>query len=203
MYGIQGVLGGTAVLAMLTAMSPSFAQWHAGAIPNSIGITAPGMIAFWVFWIASFPLLFLSVPTLRWIFIVKIAIVPFFWTAMFTWGLTAGNGWGPLFQIPNKITSGFSVPWAFFYCMSAAIGGNATFALNMADVCRYSKNTREGWQSQLWAGPLFMSLTELLGAILGATSQIVYGQVLFNPVSVILLWNNRPAKFFAGLILAF
>lgn len=203
LYGVQGVLGGTAVLAMLTAMSPNFATWHENSIPNSLGITAPGMVSFWVFWIASFPFLFLSIPTLRWLFLIKIVLVPFFYIAIFTWALTAGGGWGPLFSIPNKITNGFSVTYTFFMCMSAAIGSNATFALNMADVCRYSKNTREGWMSQLWAGPLFLTLTELLGAILGATSQVVYGQILFNPVAVILLWDNRAAKFFAGLMLAF
>lgn len=203
MYGIQGVLGGTAVLAMLTAISPNFLTWHKNAIPNSLGITAPEMVSFWVFWLASFPFLFMTTSTLRWMFLVKIILVPFFYIAIFTWALTAGGGWGPLFSIPNNITNGFSVTYTFFICMSASIGGVSTFALNMADVCRYAKRTREAWLSQLWAGPLFLTLTSLLGAVLGATSQVVYGKILFNPVSVILLWDNRAAKFFAGLMLAF
>jgi NCS1 family nucleobase:cation symporter-1 len=44
---------------------------------------------------------------------------------------------------------------------------------------------------------------ELLGAILAATSQVVYGEVLWNPLSIILLWEDRAAKFFAGLLFAF
>jgi nucleobase:cation symporter-1, NCS1 family len=57
--------------------------------------------------------------------------------------------------------------------------------------------------AQAVALPLFITLTELLGALLAATSQVVYSQVLWNPTSIILLWDNRAAKFFAGLLFAF
>lgn len=46
-------------------------------------------------------------------------------------------------------------------------------------------------------------MIELLGALMAATAQVVYGEVLWNPLTIILLWNNRAAKFFAGLLFAF
>lgn len=39
--------------------------------------------------------------------------------------------------------------------------------------------------------------------MLAASSQVVYGEVLWNPLTIVLLWDNRAAKFFAGLIFAF
>lgn len=38
---------------------------------------------------------------------------------------------------------------------------------------------------------------------MAATAQVVYGEVLWNPLTIILLWNNRAAKFFAGFLFAF
>jgi nucleobase:cation symporter-1, NCS1 family len=38
---------------------------------------------------------------------------------------------------------------------------------------------------------------------MAAAAQVVYGEVLWNPLTIILLWNNRPGKFFSGLLFAF
>ena len=84
------------------------------------------MLCFAIFWIVSFPFLFLSIPALRWLFIIKCAVMPFFGVALFTWALTAAGGWGPLFNIPNNITNGWTVGYAFCYTITGSISGNAT-----------------------------------------------------------------------------
>lgn len=48
-----------------------------------------------------------------------------------------------------------------------------------------------------------LQLTSVMKAIMAATAQVVYGEVLWNPLTIILLWNNRAAKFFAGFLFAF
>ncbi|OAP54540.1 hypothetical protein AYL99_10988 [Fonsecaea erecta] len=203
LYGVQATLGGNAVRCMLEAIWPSFAHWHLDSLPKSADITAPDLLCFSLFWIASFPLLFVPMSSLRWLFAVKIAIMPFFYVALFTWALTAGHGVGPLFSIPNKITSGWSIGYVFCSTILATIGGNATFAVNMADITRYAKNPRSSAIAQAFALPICITMIELLGALMAATAQVVYGQVLWNPLTIILLWNNRTAKFFAGLLFAF
>ncbi|KIV80983.1 hypothetical protein PV11_08438 [Exophiala sideris] len=129
--------------------------------------------------------------------------MPFFYVALFTWALVAGNGVGPLFSIPNKITSGWSIGYVFCSTILATIGGNATFAVNMADITRYAKNPRSSAIAQAFALPICITMIELLGTLMAATAQVVYGEVLWNPLTIILLWNNRTAKFFAGFLFAF
>lgn len=73
----------------------------------------------------------------------------------------------------------------------------------MADLTRYARTPRGAWLSQAFAVPLVLTLTQLLGVVMAASSQVIYGQVIWNPLVVITLWNNRPAKFFAGLLFAF
>lgn len=203
LYGVIASLGGGAVQCMLEAIWPSFATWHLTSLPASDAITAPELLSFALFWLASFPFLLISISSLRWIFTVKIILMPFFYVALFTWALTASDGVGPLFSIPNKITGGWSVGYVFCGTTLATIGANATFAVNMPDITRYARQPRASAIAQAVALPLFITLTELLGALLAATSQVVYGQVLWNPTSIILLWDNRAAKFFAGLLFAF
>ena len=48
-----------------------------------------------------------------------------------------------------------------------------------------------------------MTLIYFLGVVLAASSQVVYGHVVWNPLEIVLLWDNRAAKFFVGLIWAF
>jgi len=125
-YGIQASLGGNAVQCMIEAIWPSFKTWHLHSLPASSAITAPQLLGFTIFWLASLPFLYLSVPALRWMFMVKVAIMPFFGVALFTWALTAGHGWGPLFSIPNNIANGRSVGFAFCTLVTSCISGNAS-----------------------------------------------------------------------------
>src|SRR5882762_7844554 len=111
---------------MIEAIWPSFKTWQADGLPASASITAPDLLCFAIFWLASLPFLYLSVPALRWMFMIKVLVMPIFGVALFTWALTAGHGWGPLFNVPNNIANGRSVGYAFCYTITATIAGNAS-----------------------------------------------------------------------------
>lgn len=165
---------------MIEAIWPSFTTWHTSSIPASAGIDAPGILSFTIFWLLSLPLLYLSIPTLRWLFLVKIILVPFIWVALFTWAMTAADGFGPLLTMPSKVENGLSVGYAFFYGITAASSSANTFAINMPDITRYAHNPRASTLAQAIL-PVCLALTSLLGVTLAATSQVLYGQVLWNP----------------------
>lgn len=73
----------------------------------------------------------------------------------------------------------------------------------MADITRYARSPRDSWITQAIALPVVITLTELLGTVMAASSQVIYGSILWNPLDVVTLWDNRAAKFFAGLFFAF
>ena len=174
--GVQSSVGGNAVRCMVEAIWPSFSHWHEHSLPPSAAISAPDLLCFSLFWIVQFPFLFLTINALRWLFIVKVILMPFFGVALFTWALTAAHGWGPLFSIPNNITNGWSVGYAFCFTITASISGNATFAINMSDITRYAHDRHKAWQMQFLL-PVCITLTELLGTVLAASAQVIYGQV--------------------------
>ena len=51
--------------------------------------------------------------------------------------------------------------------------------------------------------PVCITLTELLGTVMAASVQVIYGRVEWNPLNAVSLWDNRAGKFFAGLLFAF
>lgn len=202
-YGIQAYLGSLAVQAMIEAIWPSFATWRAGTLPASADITAASLLSFSIFWLASLPFLFLSMPALRWIFLVKIVLMPIFGICLFTWALTASHGFGPLLRIPNKIENGMSLGYAFCYAITTAVSACSTFAINIPDLTRYARNPRSATIAQAICLPVCMTLIYFLGVVMAASSQVIYGQIQWNPIIVVLMWDNRAAKFFVGLLFAF
>ncbi|OQV10362.1 hypothetical protein CLAIMM_14376 [Cladophialophora immunda] len=202
-YGIQVSLAGQAVQACTTAIWPSFAHWQVNAIPASANVTAQQILCFSIFWLISLPFLYLPIKTLRYLFIVKSILVPLFWTAMFTWSVTAARGWPEVWRAPSKPLDGWSVGYLFGICVNAAISGNATFAVNIMDISRHSKNDTAAWATQLFALPVLVTLTEFLGCTMAVASSVVYGEVQWNPLLVINNFENRPGKFFAGACFIF
>jgi nucleobase:cation symporter-1, NCS1 family len=73
----------------------------------------------------------------------------------------------------------------------------------MADIARYARSPRKVVITQAIALPVVITLTELLGTVMAASSQVLYGSILWNPLDVVIRWDNRAAKFFAGLFFAF
>ena len=200
-YGIQAFLGGSAVQVCLEAIWPSFQTWHLDSLPASAELTAPQLLCFMIFWLLSLPILFIPMPLLRWAFLAKIIVMPIFGIVLFTWALTAGNGFGELFAMPNNITTGTTL--GFVFCTTITSTVNSTFAINMPDFTRYARNARSTVIAQAIMGPIVLTLIQLLGAVMASASLVIYGTVEWNPLVICGQFNDRTAKFFAGFLFAF
>jgi NCS1 family nucleobase:cation symporter-1 len=202
-YGIQSSLAGQAVHACISAIWPSFDHWRVDAIPESADITAQELLCFSIFWLISLPFLYLPMRTLRHLFVLKSVLVPFYWTALFTWSVTAAGGYPDIWRTPSAPLNGKSVGYLFGICVNAAISGNATFAVNIMDISRHSMSDKAAWMTQLFALPVFVTMTEFLGCTLAVASSVLYGKVEWNPLVVINQFDYRAGKFFAGALFAF
>ena len=202
-YGIQTSLAGQAVHACISAVWPSFDDWKVDAIPESADITAQEILCFSIFWLISLPFLYLPMRTLRHLFVLKSILVPLYWTALFTWSVTAAGGFPDIWRTPSAPLNGKSVGYLFGICVNAAISGNATFAVNIMDISRHSMSDKAAWMTQLFALPVFVTMTEFLGCTMAVASSVLYGKVEWNPLVVINQLDYRAGKFFAGALFAF
>ena len=202
-FGIQCSIAATAVQACTEAIWPSFANWKLDALPASANIDAPNLLCFAINFLLTLPFLYLPIQTLRHLFVLKSIVVPLAWVGLFTWSLTASGGWGPQWSAPSAPLNGLTVGYLFAVCVNGAISGNATFAVNIMDISRHSKNNTAAWATQMFALPVLVTLTELLGATMAVAAGVVYGEVQWNPLLVIIQFDNRGAKFFCRRILCF
>lgn len=113
------------------------------------------------------------------------------------------KGFGPTFSKPTNIADGTPAAVVFFQCVTTAIGPKATLALNMPDFTRYAASARHVLWAQTVGLVVLVTMCGVLGATVSSASEVVYGEVTWNPLEVARLWDNRAAQFFAGLCWAF
>lgn len=164
---------------MIQAIWPSFKDWHQAAFPPSADITPATLLSCVIFWLISLPILYLNTRRLRWVFVAKIATMPFLWVALFTWALTASHGFGPLLKAPSKPTNGMSTGYLFCYAITASSSGancmtpnlkdishllnNPTaLAVNMPDLTRYAHNPQTSTIAQAIGLPVALTLSKSL-----------------------------------------
>lgn len=204
-YGVQISTGGDCVYRMLKAIWPSLDSRVPNALPESANITSVNLLCFFIFWLASLPFLWIHISKLRWLFLVKMVIMPIGGLALFIWSLVTARDFGPVFDRPTHVSSGRSVAFVFFTSVTSTIGPQATFALNMGDLCRFAKSPRAALWSQVVMMPVCITLTAFLGVVLATSATVIYDldEVPWNPLDVVGMFDSRAAAFFVALMFAF
>lgn len=136
-FGTQTYQGGQAINVMLCAIWPSFKTFP-NTLPASAHVTSAELLTFFIFYIIQLPLLYVHISKLRYLFMVKIILMPIFGIALFAWAVHTADGFGPVFSKPTKITNGMPAAAVFFSAMTSAIAPKATLALNVCDFSRWS-----------------------------------------------------------------
>ncbi|KAJ4387922.1 hypothetical protein N0V93_008525 [Gnomoniopsis smithogilvyi] len=201
-FGTQSFQGGQCLQLMISAIWPQFNNFP-NHIPESAHVTSAELLCFFLFILIQLPLLWLHVSSLRYMFMAKTVIMPIFGLTLFIWALVAAKGFGPTFSKPTKIADGTPVVVVFFQCVTTAIGPKATLALNMPDFTRYASSSRHVVWAQAVGLIVLVTLCGVLGATVSSATEVIYGEVTWNPLEVARLWDNRAAAFFAGLAWSF
>ncbi|KAK0220003.1 NCS1 nucleoside transporter family [Armillaria fumosa] len=195
-FGTQTYQGGQCVEVMLRAIWPSFKTFP-NHLPASAHVTSSQMLCFFIFYIIQLPLLWIHISKLRYLFMVKVIVMPIFGFTLFGWAVGRAHGFGPVFsQGTNATTSPAAV--LFFSAMTSAIAPKATLALNICDFTRYAKSRRTVVWTNIFSLSIPVTLCAILGVVVTSAVQIIYGVTTWNPLQVCELWSSRAAQFFAA-----
>lgn len=96
---------------LIRSLAPGFANIHNG-IPESVGITTPDFIGFFLFILCHGPLVWFPVEKIRHFFTVKAVLAPASGIAYFAWIMVKAGGVGPVVHQPAT-ASGSALGWAF------------------------------------------------------------------------------------------
>ncbi|SJK98341.1 related to uracil permease [Armillaria ostoyae] len=195
-FGTQTYQGGQCVEVMLRAIWPSFKSFP-NHLSASARVTSSQMLCFFIFYIIQLPLLWIHISKLRYLFMVKVIIMPIFGFTLFGWAVGRAHGFGPVFsQGTNTTTSPAAV--LFFSAMTSAIAPKATLALNICDFTRYAKSRRTVVWTNIFSLSIPVTLCAILGVVVTSAVQVIYGVTTWNPLQVCELWSSRAAQFFAA-----
>lgn len=179
--GVNAVQGGQCVYVMLHAMTPQVAN-----IKNFMGegsaLDSGGMIGFALFWIATCCFLIIPIPKMRGLVYAKLIIFVISAIAMCAWTLTLAGGVGPVAHQKGTATGSKRV-WLIvrFFLLGAA--NCATFASNAADFQRYAKKPNDVIIGNVIGFPLANLIVALVGNLVGSSSQIVFGELIWSPLT--------------------
>jgi NCS1 family nucleobase:cation symporter-1 len=198
--GIQSANGAIAMTIMISAIWPSYAK-IGNNISEDQGITTQGMISYFLFWIIQLPLLLIPPTRLRYLFIVKLVAAPITALATMGWCVHKAGGSGNIFALKATV-SGSTKAYLFLSSMSAVTGSWATLACNIPDFSRYARSSR-GQYIQLPFLPIIFTLCAVIGIITTSATGVIYGELIWNPLLIIMKWldmghGGRAAAFFAA-----
>ncbi|KAI9061589.1 NCS1 nucleoside transporter family [Trametes sanguinea] len=197
--GIQAFTGSQCVYQMLKAIWPSIARMP-NHLPAGAHITSSGIMCYFLYWLILMPLMFVSPQKIRWFFLFKAVVVPPAWIAILIWAFVKVPASKGLFGQHSEL-SGSTLSYAWLSALNSALGIYSTLAVNIPDFTRYAKNERAQYV-QLLVIPAAFTLVGFIGIAVTSAGIVLYGSVLWNPLTLIDHWDNRAAAFFAAFTFA-
>jgi len=182
-YGVQSWIGGECVSLMIRAIWPSYAHLKNTMSPSS-GTNTADYVAFFLFWLLSLPAIWFPVHKIRHLFTVKAYFVPVAGLAFFGWAIGRAHGIGPIVHQPG-VAHGSALGWGMVKGTMSSIANFATLIVNDPDFARFAKKPRDALWSQLLTIPMGFAITSFIGIIVSSSSNVIYGQPIWNPLELL------------------
>ena len=90
------------------------------------------MMCYFLYWLIQFPFMLVSPQKIRWLFVVKVFIVPPAWLAMLIWAFVKVPSSKGLFE-QHTTLSGSALSYAWLSALNSALGIYSTLAVNIPD----------------------------------------------------------------------
>ncbi|KAL3431355.1 permease for cytosine/purines, uracil, thiamine, allantoin-domain-containing protein [Aspergillus tetrazonus] len=176
-------------------------------LPDSAGITSRDLLAFFIFWILQFGVMFLHPTVLRHLFVIKAVYTTVALLGVLGWAVHMNGGSLGDFAFDTQVTlHGSALVWPMIQAINSVMGALCPILVNQPDVARYATRPSQA----TWSQSLGILISKVLVmfvscATTSATTQFL-GQSFWN---VWDLYNEilnqywgaqaRAGMFFAGL----
>lgn len=182
-YGVQAFIGGQCITIMIQAIWSSYGSLPNG-LPASAGVDTQGFLSFFLFWLFSLPAIWFPVHKIRHLFTVKAYFVPVCGVAYLIWALVKAHGIGPVIHQPSSL-EGSDLAWAMIKGIMSAVSNFATLVVNSSDFSRFARKPRDALWSQSISIPAGFAFTSLIGILVSSSSQVIYGELIWNPLTLL------------------
>lgn len=198
-FGIQTWIGGTAIDACITAMSPGWANVGAGGF---MGIAGHTWIAFFAFWLIEIYFIIRGLDGIKWLESWSAPLLLLGGIALLVWAATKAGGLGYALRESTRLQKQHGDFWRLFPpFLTASVGYWATLSTNIPDFTRYAKNQESQMLGQALGLPTTMTLFAFIGVAVTSATMLIYGHAIGNPVDLLPKFGNVWIILFATFII--
>ena len=187
-FGIQSWIGGQAIFAMVNVLSPRTVH-----MPKILWVCFLG------FWLLNMFVVWRGVESVRFLQSFSAPFMVLMSALLLGFMVHKAGGLGPMLAAPSRFTTRSSFLHFFFPSLTAMVGYWATLSLNIPDFTRYAKNQESQIVGQAFGLPVAMVLYSFLGIAVTSASTVVFGEPIWNPVTLLGRFH-QPLIAFLGLI---
>jgi nucleobase:cation symporter-1, NCS1 family len=118
-------------------------------LPANAGITSKNLLAFFIFWIVQFPVMFVHPTLLRHLFVVKAVYTTVALFGMMGWAISRNGGGLGSFTFTGQVQlEGSQLVWPVIQAINSVMATLCPLMINQPDVARYAKRPDQATWSQ-------------------------------------------------------
>ena len=190
-FGIQTWIGGQALDALFSTMSPAW---------KSIGIHL--WLAFLLFWAVQVFIILKGVEGIKHLETWSAPLLLGGGAILLVWAAEKAGGLGLVLERSAALQKQQNAFWSIFPgSLTASVGYWATLSLNIPDFTRYARSQRSQMLGQAIGLPPTMTGFAFIGVAVTSATLLIYGIAIPNPVDLMARFDSVAVILFATLVI--
>lgn len=199
-FGIQTWIGGTAIDALFSVISPTWANLLGGA--TVLGVAIHTWIAFFLFWGIQVLIILKGIEGIKKLETWSAPLLLGGGLILLIWASWRAGGLSRVLTESAALQKQQNNFWRIFPAsLTASVGYWATLSLNIPDFTRYAHSQRSQMLGQALGLPLTMTAFAFIGVAVTSATLIIYGEAIPNPVDLMARFDSVAIILFATLVI--
>lgn len=199
-FGIQTWIGGTAIDALFSVLSPGWAHLLSDASILSVAVHT--WLAFFLFWGIEVFIILKGVEGIKHLETWSAPLLLAGGLLLLVWASWRGGGLGHVLTASAALQKEQHDFWTIFPgALTASVGYWATLSLNIPDFTRYARSQKSQMLGQALGLPLTMTAFAFIGVAVTSATLLIYGEAIPNPVELMKRFDNVAVILFATAVI--
>ncbi len=199
-FGIQTWIGGTAIDALFSVISPTWAHLFNDAAV--LGVPIHTWIAFFLFWAIQVAIILKGVEGIKYLETWSAPLLLGGGLILLIWAAWRAGGLGRVLTESAALQRQRNNFWVIFPgALTASVGYWATLSLNIPDFTRYARSQKSQMLGQALGLPFTMTAFAFIGVAVTSATLVIYGVAIPNPVELMARFDSVAIILFATAVI--